>query len=214
MENFTRVTIMIRRYFSRQVWRSGLPLAPLAQKPKSVAEQKALQAMFAATDPDVQIAAANTVIEKFADTDFKSIALFFIARDYQVKGDFAKSVTYGERSLEADPKNYQAMLVVAERVRPNTKDTDFDKEDKLRRPTSLPTTLWRYLKTRRNRTPTCPMRIGTDAKKDMSASAYEILGQSAMVRKKPEVAAAAFPERDRYFDDERSCHLCPAGAGR
>ena len=170
----------------------GCVITASAQKPKSVAEQTALQAMFGATDPDVQIAAANTVIEKFADTDFKSIALFFIARDYQVKGDFAKSVTFGERALEADPKNYQAMLVVASEYAQNTKDTDFDKDDKLKKAEKLANDALTTIKTAAKPNPSIPDAQWEDAKKDLSASGYEILGQIALVRKKPADAAAAF----------------------
>ena len=48
----------------------------LAQpKPKSDAEVKALQAMFGAQTPDERIAAAENVLTKFADTDYKAEAL-------------------------------------------------------------------------------------------------------------------------------------------
>ncbi len=169
----------------------GLTITAFAQKPKSMAEQTALQAMFNATDPDAQIAAANNVIEKFADTDFKSIALFFIARDYQAKGDFAKSVTYGERSLEADPKNYQSMLVVASEYAQNTKDSDFDKDEKLKKAEKLANDALATIKTAVKPNPSLTDAQWEDAKKDFSASAYEILGQVALVRKKPADAAAA-----------------------
>ncbi len=173
----------------------GMTAAAAAQtmpRPKSQDEQKALQAMFAATDPDVQIAAANTVLEKFADTDFKSIALFFISRDYQAKGDFAKSVTYGERSLEADPKNYQAMLVVASEYARNTKDSDFDKEDKLKKADKLSNDAIATVKTAPKPNPNMDDATWEGARKDITASAYEILGQVAIIRKKPELAATDF----------------------
>lgn len=166
--------------------------AQTGPRPKSMDEQKALLAMFNATDPDVQIAAANTVLEKFADTDFKSIALFFLARDYQVKNDYAKSITYGERSLEADPKNYQSMLVVAGEYARNTKDTDFDKDDKLGKADKLSNDALATLKTAPKPNPNMSDADWEGAKKDLMANAYEILGQSAMVRKKAEVAATDF----------------------
>src|ERR1700719_3797459 len=79
-------------------------------KPKSQKEVDAINAMFKATTPDTQIAAAEALLESFADTDFKSLALYLEADDYSRKGQFEKSIVYGERSLEADPQNYQAML--------------------------------------------------------------------------------------------------------
>ncbi len=193
MKQFIGVmTVMIRQYFLPAGLALLLAVSGWAQKPKSVAEQTALQAMFAATDPDVQIAAANTVVEKFADSDFKSIALFFIARDYQVKGDFAKAVTYGERALEADPKNYQAMLVVASEYAQNTKDTDFDKEDKLKKADKLANDALAAIKASVKPNPAISDAQWGDAQKDLSSSAYEIVGQIAMVRKKPAEAAVAF----------------------
>lgn len=173
----------------------GITICASAQaqpKPKSQAEVTALQAMFAATDPDAQIAAANAVLDKFADTEFKSIALFMMASDYQRKGDFPKAVTYGERSLEADPKNYQAMLVVSSEYAQNTHDTDFDREDKLKQADKYASDAITTLKTAPKPNPNMTDADWDKAKKDMVASADEILGQSAMVRKKPEVAATYF----------------------
>ncbi len=173
----------------------GLTVAASAQnppKPKSQAEVTALQAMFGATDPDAQIAAANNVLDKFADTEFKSIALFMIASNYQRKGDFPKAVTYGERALEADPKNYQAMLVVSSEYAQNTHDTDFDKEDKLKKADKYASDAIATLKTAPKPNPNMADAQWEAAKKDMIASADEILGQSAMVRKKPDAAATYF----------------------
>lgn len=170
----------------------GLTLTAFAQKPKSQEEYKALQAMMTAQDPDAQIAAGNTVIEKFADTDFKSIALFTIAAAYQRKGDFPKTVTYGERSLEADPKNYQAMLLLASEYARTTKDTDFDKDDKLKKADKYANDAVALIKAAPKPNPGLADADWEAAKKDMSASAYEILGQSAMVRKKPDVALTQF----------------------
>ena len=54
------------------------------------------------------IAAAENLITKFADTDFKEIALYIEADAYQQKGDPDKAQIYAERALEANPKNFQA----------------------------------------------------------------------------------------------------------
>ena len=52
------------------------------------AKLEALQALQAAgNDPDKSIAAAEELITKFADTDFKAIALYIEADAYQRKGD-------------------------------------------------------------------------------------------------------------------------------
>src|SRR3954463_5649333 len=74
-------------------------------KPKSQKEVDALQAMFKATTADAQIAAAEDLLSKFADTEFKSLALFMEADSYSRKGQFEKCIVFGERALEADPQN-------------------------------------------------------------------------------------------------------------
>ena len=48
----------------------------------------ALNTMFKATTPDTQIAAAENLLASFADTEFKSLALFMEADDYSRKGQF------------------------------------------------------------------------------------------------------------------------------
>ena len=71
-------------------------------------ELEALQALQAAGgDPDKSIAAAENLITKFADTDFKRIALYMEADAYGRKDDFEQMVIFAERALEADPKNFR-----------------------------------------------------------------------------------------------------------
>src|SRR5581483_5287670 len=103
-----------------------------AQKPKSQKEVEALQAVFKTTTADARIAAAQDVLTKFADTEFKSLMLLTIAQAYQMKGDTDNTIIYSERVLkEGDPKNYEAMLMLAESYAQRTREFDLDKEDKL-----------------------------------------------------------------------------------
>jgi tetratricopeptide (TPR) repeat protein len=160
--------------------------------PKSQAEVTALQAMFNATNVDEQIAAANNVLEKFADTEFKGIALEVIAADYQRKNDFAKAVTYAERALEADPKNIEAMLVLAGQYAINTHDTDFDKEDKLKNAEKYANQAIATIQTAEKPSPQATDDQWNAQKKDWLSAAHESLGQVAMVRKKPDDAVTEF----------------------
>src|SRR5690348_10346173 len=100
-------------------------------KPKSKGEVEALQAMFKAESPDDRIAAAQNVLTKYADTEFKSIALFWEAEAYQRKHDYEHAVVFGESALEADPKNYGALLMLAQEIAQHTKEFDLDREEKL-----------------------------------------------------------------------------------
>src|SRR5215469_7247362 len=68
---------------------------PKGPMPKSKGEQDALVAMFNAQGkPDDLIAAAEALLSKYADTDFKGTALFFEATAYQQKGDIDKAQVF------------------------------------------------------------------------------------------------------------------------
>ena len=111
----------------------GGACGPKGPAPKSKGEVEALQALQAAGgDPDKSIAAAENLITKFADTDFKAIALYIEADAYERKGDCDHMVIFAERVLEADPKDFRATLMLAKyfaiRIRGAN---DLDREEKL-----------------------------------------------------------------------------------
>jgi tetratricopeptide (TPR) repeat protein len=171
----------------------GMSAGAWAQpKPKTQEEINALQAAFQATTPDAQIAAAQSALEKFADTEFKSMLLQLIASDYQRKGDFAKTVTYGEQALSADPKNFEAMLILGNEYARNTKESDFDKQDKLKKAEEYANNAINAIKTAPKPNEQLPDAQWEGVKKDVAANGHEILGQVAMVRKQPEVAVTEF----------------------
>ena len=106
--------------------------APKGPAPKSKGELEALQALQAAgNDPDKAIAASENLITKFADTDFKAVALYIEADAYQRKGDFDHMVIFAERALEADPKDFRAMIMLANHYATHTRENDLDREEKL-----------------------------------------------------------------------------------
>src|ERR1022692_4429217 len=81
------------------------PAAPKGPAPKSQDELKALQALFnPQNDPDTAIKAAEDLLTKFADTDFKEVALFLEANAYRMKNDFVKAQIYSEQALAINPK--------------------------------------------------------------------------------------------------------------
>src|ERR1039458_9770119 len=85
------------------------PAAPKGPTPKSKSEVEALQALQAAAgDPDKTIAACENLITKFADTEFKSVALLMEASAYDRKKDYEHMVIYAEKVLEITPQDFQA----------------------------------------------------------------------------------------------------------
>jgi len=167
----------------------------MAQKqptPKSKGEVEAIQAMFNAKDPDGRIQAAETLITKYRDTEFKSLALFFEAASYEQKGDFDKLVIYGERTLEADPQNYQAMLLLARNIAQHTREHDLDRDEKLAKAEKYANSAQEVLKDAPKPNPQLTDEQWAGAKKDLVAQAHEALGLAAMVRKKYDVAVNEF----------------------
>jgi hypothetical protein len=77
-------------------------------KPKSQKEAEAVNAIITATTPDQKIAAADNLLSKYKDTAFKSLALQLEAEAYGQKGDGPNAIVYGDRAIEADPKNIHA----------------------------------------------------------------------------------------------------------
>src|ERR1039458_1702954 len=85
------------------------PGTPKGPQPKSKSEFEALQALQVAQgNPDKTIEAAENLITKFADTEFKTIALFLEATAYGSKKDYEHMVIFAERVLEASPHDLQS----------------------------------------------------------------------------------------------------------
>jgi len=171
---------------------AGLAFGQAQPKPKSQKELEAIQALFNAQDPDARIAAAENLLTKFADTEFKAIALQVAAASAQQKNDFEKMVVYAERTLEADPKNYPAMLMLANGLAQRTREFDLDKEEKLGRSEKYANSAIELAKAATKPRPDIPDADWESAKQNYLAQGYKALGLSAMVRKKYDDAAKQF----------------------
>ena len=163
-------------------------------KPKSQKEVDAFNAMLSAPDDDARMAAAENLLTKFADTEFKPLALYIATAAAQSKNDFEKVVIYGERTLEADPKMYGVMLMMASGYASRTKEFDFDKEEKLGKADKFANEGIALAKTAPKPNPGLSDEQWDAARKDFVAQGYEALGMAATVRKKYDVAAAQYTE--------------------
>jgi tetratricopeptide (TPR) repeat protein len=170
----------------------AMPALVMAQKPKSKKEQDAVMAVQAAQTPDDKIAAVEALIQKFSDTEFKSWALNRAADASRQKKDSAKARFYAEQALAADPKDYEAMLLLAAEIAAHTREFDLDKDEALAKAD-------KYAK---DALAVIPSAVKPNAqvkddqwdafKKDMMAQAHESMGTAAMVRKKYDVAAQEY----------------------
>lgn len=161
-------------------------------QPKSQKELEAIQEIFKATEPDAKIKAADSLITKFADTEFKGLALSVMADSYRLKRDYENMVIYGERALEADPKNYEIMLMLAGEIAARTRENDLDKEEKLSKAEKYSTNALNLLKDAAKPNPTVTDEQWTGYKKDATAQGHQALGLVAMARKKYDVAITEF----------------------
>lgn len=164
-------------------------------QPKSKGEQDAVMALInaqGAGNPDATIKAAEELLTKYADTEFKSLALFMEAISYEQKGDLERAMVFGERVLEIDPKNFQVSLMIGQQLAQRTKENDLDKEEKLVRAEKLLNGTIDGLKTAPKPNPQLPDAQWEEAKKFMTAEAQNGLGLVALTRKKYDVAIKSF----------------------
>jgi tetratricopeptide (TPR) repeat protein len=172
------------------------PPTAAGPQPKSAKEADAIKKVANAKTPDETIAAVENLITNFADTSFKSVALYEAAEAEDAKGDSAKAVSYGELSIEADPKGgdaMNAMLLVAGELAQHTKEFDLDREDKLGKSE-------KYVNQALEILPTIAKPAGSkisdsdfaNFKKDKTSEAHRDLGLIATARKNWPVAVSEF----------------------
>lgn len=167
--------------------------APKGPQPKSKSEVEALQQLQAAAgDPDKTIAACENLITKFADTDYKAIALAMEAEAYQKKNDQEHMVIYAERAIEANPNDFNSTLMLANYYATRTRENDLDREEKLGKAEKYANTVIGMTKSAPKPNPQLTDEQWDAAKKDIAAEAYNAIGLANLTRKKYDAAATAF----------------------
>jgi len=183
----------MRRFVITAVCLGAAALPGLAQmKPKSQKEAQAVQAMLQAQDPDSRIKAANDLITNFADTDFKSYALFIEADSYFQKNDVDKAIVYGEQSLQADPKNYQTGVLLAKAYASTIHANDLDKDDKIAKADKYGKDAITTLEAAPKPNPQLSDDQWNQAKHDLEGQAYLAQGIANVYRGKTDDANADF----------------------
>ena len=164
----------------------------MGQKPKSPKELEAVQAVFSATTPDQKIAAVDNLLSKFKDTEFKAAALDMAGEAYSQKGDSANAIVYGNRALEADPKSFQAMLLVSGQLAQITKEFDLDKDEKVKRAKKLADDAIVTINATPKPNPKLTDEQWTGIQKDLVSQAHETLGVLAGIDKHFDIAITEY----------------------
>jgi len=154
--------------------------------PKSQNELKAVQAVFSASqqnNPDGVITAAEELLSKFKDTEFKDTVLMMEAQSYQQKGDKDKETIYAERALAANPNNFQAALMLADVTVQGTREHDLDRDEKLAKAEKYANQAITSVTAAEKPNPQLSDQQWADFKKDTIAQAHDALGMSAIDRK-------------------------------
>jgi tetratricopeptide (TPR) repeat protein len=160
----------------------------LAQKPKSNDEIKQLQAIMGAQQPDERIQAVETLISKFADTEFKDWAYTVAAEAAQQKRDNPKALFYYEQAVKTNAKNHNALLMMAALIAQTTREFDLDKEEKLGKAEKYVKTALELIPDSQKPNPQVTDEQLAAMKKDDTAQAHVSLGMIATARKKHDVA--------------------------
>jgi tetratricopeptide (TPR) repeat protein len=154
-----------------------------AQKAKSKDELAALQKVQAATTPAEQLAAIDYVLTNFADTQFKPTLLTMATDISNRSHDYEKTIIYGERALEADPKSFYVRYILAGAIVQHTRVNDLDKDAKLKQAETYANEGIELLKTAQPPRPDITPAQWEETKKDQTAAFEDILGMSAELKK-------------------------------
>ena len=173
------------------------PAAQTGPKVKSTAEAELVQALFNARSagPDAIIKAADDLVTKFADTEYKEIAYTLEAQAYEQKSRqsadkgaqtdaVAKAEFYDEEVLKLNPKNGDAAMQLGELIINHTGENDLDKEEKLAKAEKLINQSMDTVKAATKPSPQITDAQWDGYKKGAIAQAQSDLGRLAMLRKK------------------------------
>ena len=161
--------------------------APQTLKPKSQKESEALQKVQAAAQSgnyEAEIQAINNVLENFADTEYKPMLLNMAVDAAAAKDDYPQMLAFGEKALQADPNNLIARATLAGAIAQRTRENDLDKDAKLKQATDYANKELELLKANDAAPPGIPADRWPDAKKQLTAQAYDALGLIADLDKK------------------------------
>ncbi len=152
-------------------------------QPKSPKEVEAIMAVQSAADPDARVKAAEDLLTKFKDTEFKEWALQMETISHQQKNDFDNMLIAGERTLEVNPENVVVLITLAQSIPQRTKEFDLDKEEKLKKAETYAKKAQTLVPNLAKFNPQITDEEWTGYKKSAMSQVHEALGMIAFTRK-------------------------------
>jgi tetratricopeptide (TPR) repeat protein len=171
--------------------------APAGPHPKNKEELAALQKVQAAQqakDYDAELAGITNVIENFSNTDFKIQLLNMALVAAQQKGDLPQIVTWGERLMQADPNDISSRVTLAEATASHTRDNDLDKAQSIQKTRDYAQKALDLLNANPKAPEGIPEAEWPGYKKQMTAQAYDAMGQANALEKKYPDAIANYKQ--------------------
>jgi len=171
----------------------GTLLLPAQQpKPPAPDELKALQEIFSANTVETRVAAVDSFVKGFPKSEYLNFALTMAAEAYETTGNTTKAIIYYQQALQANPKDYNSMLMLAAETARTTREFDLDKEEKLAKAEKYAKDGMALIPTATKPNPQLTDDQWANLKKEDSARGHEALGMIAVARKKYDDAAAEF----------------------
>ena len=170
----------------------GTFLLTAQQKGPSPDEVKALQAVANTKTADARVAAVDSFVKDFPKSNYRGFALTMAAEAYEATGNVTKAIIYYQQALDADPKDYNAMLMLAAETARTTREFDLDKEEKLAKAEKYAHAGMALIPSATKPNPQVTDEQWESLKKDDMARGHEALGMVALARKKYDAAAGEF----------------------
>jgi tetratricopeptide (TPR) repeat protein len=179
---FTAVTLMAM----------GTLLLSAQPKPPAPDELKALQEIVNSTTVETRVAAVDSFVKGFPKSEYRNFALTMAADAYEAGGNTTKAIIYYQQALDANPKDYNAMLMLAAETARTTREFDLDKEEKLGKAEKYAKDGMALIPSATKPNPQLTDPQWDAMKKDDTARGHEALGLIAVARKKYDAAAGEF----------------------
>ncbi len=176
---------------------SGAPSAPAASaqasqpapgpkhvlQPKSQEEYKAYQDAYAKTDAAEMAAAAEAFAAKFPNSELRELLYVRATELYQQNNNTEQEVAMGRKAIALDPTDPLPLIHVASALAETTRDTDLDREDRLKEAAKDAQAAINNIDTGLQISANTPPDTVAMAKTNITAMAYETLGMVGLNEK-------------------------------